>query len=351
MTAPNVSISVHTPTRALLYAKLQDIASDWTEASDGKWVDSDLGFATLCATAEKSGLHLAFRVDSDSAIFVHGDAAALVDVYAHDGYSINVVGKTQEAVANLRAAMLALIPPRAHDASTSVPLTFWSYDPMAGAVRYVRSLDRLPWQDTQRNYPSTVRATLTDMCSWSAPPSGRLMVFHGPPGTGKSRFLQTLASEWSEWCSVHYVIDPDMMLGTAQYMSRVMLGDHHDDRWRLIVIEDGDEFIDANAKARSGYGVSRLLNLADGLVGQGLKVMVLVSTNIRNARFNKAMVRPGRCAAMIEFPPFPATEASQWLAASGVDMPVEQPTTLASLYAASLGGELSDVDADEELIG
>jgi len=37
---------------------------------------------------------------------------------------------------------------------------------------------------------------------------GRLLLWTGPPGTGKTYALRTLAWEWRRWCSFHYVTDP-----------------------------------------------------------------------------------------------------------------------------------------------
>lgn len=358
MPAPiTIAHESHSPIRSMLAARFYEAADTWNEARSA-WVDSDESFDAVCTGLGGAGAELLFRLTDDEALFRittrHGDAALSVSVYPGNGYQLAAVGATPDAAQAAMVAARVFIPDRTYADPTAVDVSFWSYDPMMGGNRYVRNLERLPWSDTEDNYPSAVRATLGDMCRWtSAPPTGRLMVFHGPPGTGKSRYLQTLASEWSDWCAVHYVVDPDMMFREASYMTRVMLGEERGDRWRLIVVEDGDEFIDATAKARSGYGVSRLLNIADGLVGQGLRIMVLVSTNVRGARFNKAIVRPGRCAALVEFPPFPAPEAAAWLAAH--DVATDDPTgpvTLAGLYAAASGGDYAD-DADdaEELIG
>ena len=35
------------------------------------------------------------------------------------------------------------------------------------------------------------------------PARGRLIVWRGPPGTGKTWALRALAGAWREWCGVH----------------------------------------------------------------------------------------------------------------------------------------------------
>ena len=74
-------------------------------------------------------------------------------------------------------------------------------------------------------------------------------------------------------------------------------GEGDDDRlWRLLVMEDTGELLSADARERTGQGLSRFLNVVDGLIGQGLRVIVLVTTNEEIKKVHPAVARPGRCA-------------------------------------------------------
>src|ERR687895_2764782 len=116
-----------------------------------------------------------------------------------------------------------------------------------------------------------------------------------------------------------------------------------DDRlWRLLVMEDTGELLAADARERTGQGLSRFLNVVDGLIGQGLRVLVLVTTNEEIRKLHPAVARPGRCAANVEFEPLSVAEASAWLERHGVDEQVTRPTTLASLYAVAEGLDPGD---------
>jgi hypothetical protein len=97
------------------------------------------------------------------------------------------------------------------------------------------------------------------------------------------------------------------------------------------VLEDCDELIASTAKERSGQGLARLLNLTDGLVGQGLDVLVCITTNEELWRLHPAVARPGRCLAQIHVGRLPYAEAVAWLGSSdgiGAD-----GATLAELFA------------------
>src|SRR6202020_1180496 len=96
----------------------------------------------------------------------------------------------------------------------------------------------------------------------------------------------------------------------------IAVGDRDEDdeakKSRLLILEDCDELIAASAKERSGQGLARLLNLTDGLLGQGRSVLVALTTNDPISRLPPAIVSPGRCIAQIEVGSLSASEARQW---------------------------------------
>lgn len=347
-----VSISIsggYQAVDAFVFARFLSLSDGWCEARYDR-VDSAMDWhCMLTALTAVKQFTLNTNVDEVAALFEvetgNGKAAVKIESWG-DEFGLLASGQTREAASAALDAVKALIPERAYDTAETVAVNFWSFDPMQGGTRYVRDMDRLPWENVARNYPTVVRSQLEPIVSLTdGPVNGRLFVFHGPAGSGKSRLMQTLGSEWSAWCRIDYIVDADAFFANASYMTKVMLGGRGEDRWRLVVVEDCDEFIDTHAKAKTGQGSARLLNICDGLVGQGLKVMVLASTNVHAARFSKAVVRPGRCAAQVEFPAFPAVEANEWAAAEGLDATFDKPTTLAQLYALKAGVKLTE---DEE---
>jgi hypothetical protein len=111
--------------------------------------------------------------------------------------------------------------------------------------------------------------------------------------------------------------------------------------WRVLILEDTGELLTPDAKAVIGQGLSRFLNVVDGLIGQGLRVLVLVTTNEPIRKLHPAVARPGRCAANIEFDSFSPEEASTWLEAQGAADGAGTSMTLAELYARAAGRDPS----------
>jgi hypothetical protein len=146
-------------------------------------------------------------------------------------------------------------------------------------------------------------------------------------------------------------MDPEQLFAQPHYLLEVAGADEDADEdgregWRLIVAEDCDEYLRADAKLRAGASLGRLLNLCDGILGHGLKVLVLLTTNEDVGRLHPAITRPGRCLSQVEFEPLSPVEAQSWLGPVG---PAPQgPTTLAQLYALSEQRAQSPGRADTE---
>ncbi len=173
-----------------------------------------------------------------------------------------------------------------------------------------------------------------------------MILWQGPPGTGKTYALRALAHEWAAWAEFNYITDPDsFFVNDPSYMVNVLLHDSYEQlaqiddgvevvsseregKWRVLILEDTGELLASTAKDSYGQGLSRLLNVVDGLVGQGLRVLVLVTTNDELGELHPAVKRPGRCACSIEFEPLPPEEASAWTGSEE-----DAPATIAELYA------------------
>lgn len=249
---------------------------------------------------------------------------------------ITVTGETiavaDEALVSIKA-LVRTPPPK--DATVEMNLWYAS-DQSIGVRREIREIATPPWQRIAPNYPPRVASALSSLAAMSPPAgTGRLVLWHGEPGTGKTTAIRALAHEWKEWTQVHYVMDAERFFNRPDYMYRVLVDDvsSASRKWALLVIEDADRFLVSNARDKAGAGLSRLLNLTDGIVGQGLNVIVLLTTNEPLGRLHPAVVRPGRCIAKVEFGRFDAAGARAWL---GFDPPTSPDgATLAELYELS----------------
>ena len=257
--------------------------------------------------------------------------------------SIEVAARTIEALATAESLLRERLPVRVATDDQTVPVAFWSYG-RQGPQETSRSIAAPAWADIRGNYPKAVGDRLEALMSPDYRPDGRgqLILWYGEPGTGKTYGLRALGWQWREWCSFHYVTDPETFFGRPDYMLQVILeadeDEENEQKWKMLVLEDTGELLAADAKAQAGQGLSRLLNVVDGIIGQGLRVIVLVTTNDDLRQLHPAVSRPGRCLAKIEFVPFTPEEADEWLVRNNVDHDAGAGT-LASLFGVAAGEE------------
>ena len=142
------------------------------------------------------------------------------------------------------------------------------------------------------------------------------------------------------------MIDPEQLFGKGSYITEVVLNrmpghflfeDKPDSEWRLLIVEDSGEMMAMDGKEQIGQGLSRLLNLSDGILGQATKILILVTTNEDLGNLNPAIRRHGRCLSEIEFCRFEIDEAAAWLRSAGCEAQPEEPRTLSELYAIRVG--------------
>jgi hypothetical protein len=228
--------------------------------------------------------------------------------------------------------------------ASTVGVRIW-FSAGGGSIANVgRAIEAPEWSAIASNYPPSARCLLDRLVNLERPAGqGKLMLWHGPPGTGKTTAARALLRAWRPWCDGQYIADPERFFAEPAYITEVISGATaprsgprriatSKPAWRLVIAEDTDEYLRSTARRDAGAALGRLLNLADGILGQGMNVVVLLTTNEEIGRLHPALVRPGRCLASVAFPPFSTRDASARLA--DTSQTTTGPMTLAELLEA-----------------
>jgi Domain of unknown function (DUF5925) len=339
------------------------------QVATGGWATASRSLDALSATV----LHRVRGEGNDHVIAEHD--GMLVQLGLYSGWiQVQVAGGDAERTATVMAELKQTFPPPDPSSTHKVNVQFWTYG-QHGPFPSNREVSVPEWRDLEDNYALGARQQLdTLMRDFRPAHGGQLILWHGEAGTGKTFALRALAWEWRDWCEFNYIVDPDSFFGEhADYLMSVLTqpgyadmpdprmmqmaaasgyvprggrpddGDEGSEAWRLLVLEDTGELLTPDAKSVIGQGLSRFLNVVDGLIGQGLRVLVLVTTNEPIRALHPAVARPGRCAANIEFEPLTPEESSAWFEQHGSPERTAVPLTLAELYAKLEGREVGDL--------
>jgi len=306
----------------LALARFLDGSQPWVECFDVE------GVARAADLVPIDSVRLHVSGEKWQRVLAGGDGwTALVERWTSARASVRVAAADPELLEKVVADVRSRAPV-VEARSEAVAVEFW-YQGRCEPTTVKRRLEVPSWEAIAPNYTAEVRKRLDSLMAMPAPSAGgRLLLWHGQPGTGKTTAVRGLARSWSAWCSTLYIVDSEQFLGSARYLLSVLLestaadDDDEDDgdegpdgagRWRLLILEDADELLRTDAKRETGQALSRLLNVADGFLGQGVRVLVLITTNEPLGRLHPAVIRPGRCLAEVEFTALTATESAAFL--------------------------------------
>lgn len=274
--------------------------------------------------------------------------------------TVNVWALSKEICLKKIEELKLIYPEPIQFAKKEVAINFWVNTPQGPSCTR-RKIAVVEWCDVRDNYTANTQNEIEKLLCAKIE-NGKLVLWQGIPGTGKTYMLRALAWEWRNLHTIHYIVDPEYFLGEARYLCLFLSGacesdetyDDPDDGLpvannkkpcgTLIVLEDAGELVGVEARINVGQGLSRLLNLTDGLLGQGLNISILITTNEEMGKLHPAVCRPGRCLQKIVFDSFTHNEALSWCNKHNVD-PSKIPSgklSLAELYALKANNNIEE---------
>jgi SpoVK/Ycf46/Vps4 family AAA+-type ATPase len=154
-----------------------------------------------------------------------------------------------------------------------------------------------------------------------------IILLHGDPGTGKTTYIKYLTKLITDKDILF--IPPSMAEMLSEPSIIPFLMDHRDS---ILLIEDAERVIADREGKGSAVGVSNLLNLTDGILGDCLNIQVIATFNMTRERIDPALLRKGRLICEHKFDKLNIDETNRLLSHLKKNAVSQVPLTLADIY-------------------
>jgi hypothetical protein len=168
----------------------------------------------------------------------------------------------------------------------------------------------------------------------SRDPSGRLAIFDGEPGTGKTYMIRGLLAAVPD--ALFVVVPAHLIpeLGNPSMINALLdTRRNKGEKPTVFLVEDADQCLakrdDGNVSA-----VSALLNLGDGILGSLMDIRLVCTTNLKTNELDGAVVRPGRLTRKINVTYLEKKVAEALFERlTGKKVKIDEKLTLAQVYS------------------
>jgi hypothetical protein len=153
-----------------------------------------------------------------------------------------------------------------------------------------------------------------------------VVILHGSPGTGKTYYLRYLCKILKK----KILFIPPSLVSSMTDPSFVNILSKHKNS--IMLIEDADNVLRKRDEASDIQTISSILNIADGMLTDVLKLQIVATFNTNLSNIDSAFLRKGRLIATHEFKPLNASKAQKLSDKLGFSTKIEKDTSLADIY-------------------
>jgi hypothetical protein len=154
-----------------------------------------------------------------------------------------------------------------------------------------------------------------------------IILFHGDPGTGKTSYIKYLTRLITD--KEILFIPPAMAESLSEPAIIPFLMEHKNS---ILIVEDAERVIADREGNGSSVGVSNILNLTDGILGDCLNIQIIATFNMKREKIDQALLRKGRLIAEHKFEKLNVEETNNLLEFLGKEKRVDKGMTLADIY-------------------
>ncbi len=143
-------------------------------------------------------------------------------------------------------------------------------------------------------------------------PAGRIAIFDGPPGTGKTYLIRGLLDEIKD--ATFVIVPANLIARLAQpgtIPALLKLKKKGSPEVPIVfIVEDADEVLAPRA-ADNMDSITNMLNFGDGILGSLLDIRIVATTNAKRQDLDEAILRPGRLSVVTKVEGLSAQRAGE----------------------------------------
>jgi len=153
-----------------------------------------------------------------------------------------------------------------------------------------------------------------------------IVLFHGIPGSGKTTYLRHLIAN----TEAKFIYLPNNLfsnISDPQFISFISSYPNS-----VIVLEDCEELIKSRDLQNDTSGITNMLNLGDGLLGDALQLKLICTFNCDLSKIDSAIMRKGRLVYRYEFDKLELDKTNNLFKKLGIEFYSNEKMTLTDIF-------------------
>jgi len=268
----------------------------------------------------------------------------MILVFSKDNLTYDIFSRNHEDAIKLTDLLEQKFKGDNKSVGGNIKFAFWQHDDDDDCDATTSNKKCPTLDEIRKNYSPALMKRIDTVISLREPYlHGKIILYHGKSGNGKTFLIRALARMWNEMHGVipEVIIDPEQLYENPRYITSLLVNGSNriytskvEPPFRLIIAEDCAQLFSTDSRSQTGF--SRLLNTVDGLLGQDQKIIFVFTANEQINEIDPAILRAGRCLQNLEVPSWNRKQALEWIGKhdatiSAGNLPNE--ISLAEMYA------------------
>jgi hypothetical protein len=153
-----------------------------------------------------------------------------------------------------------------------------------------------------------------------------IVLFHGIPGSGKTTYLRYLIAN----TEAKFIYLPNNLFSNISDPHFISFISSYPNS--IIVLEDCEELIKSRDQQNDTSGITNMLNLGDGLLGDALQLKLICTFNCDLSKIDAAIMRKGRLVYRYEFDKLELDKTNRLFTKLGIEYASKEKMTLTDIF-------------------